>query len=66
VSLAVGAHAASLYWNYRIPDETVVAIRSDRKNTGMSYSKLGAKYSIGMMTAWKICNGKSRKEVKSG
>jgi len=54
------------HWNYRIPDETVVAIRNDRESTGMSYSKLSAKYSIGMMTAWKICNGKSRKEVGNG
>jgi len=54
------------HWNAKLSDEDCRKLREDR-NTGMSFSALGAKYGIHLSAAWKICSGSRRtgsKEVE--
>jgi hypothetical protein len=53
------------HWNYRMSDEKISEIRSDRKN-GLSYGLISKKHSISIGYAFRLCNNQARKEVGFG
>lgn len=51
------------HWGSKLTAKVVRALRKTRERTGMSYTKLGKKYGIGLATVWQIINHKTWKHI---